>query len=95
VTVDVPDEHVDVADLLINLSVPPALLDDDGIEEVECEGQELEMHGLGVHNTEVPFAEDISIEGGRKCRCTQGVSTRFFQKNQAERIIGSSSPWLD
>lgn len=79
VTMDVPDEHVKVAETpLTNLSDPLALLDDDGIEEVECEGQELEIHGLGAHNTEVSIT-DFSVEGGRKRRRTQGVSIEFFQ----------------
>lgn len=73
---DVQDEHVEVADTL--LTIPPTLLDDDRIEEVECEGQELEMHGLG---TEISIAEDISVDGGRKRRRTQGVSIGFFQKS--------------
>jgi hypothetical protein len=77
---DVPDEHVEVAETpLTNLSVPLALLDDDGIEEVECEGQELEIHGL--HNTEVSIT-DCSVEGGQKHCCTQGVSIEFFQRTR-------------
>jgi hypothetical protein len=93
VTLDAPDEHVEVADtLLTDPSVPPAPLDDDGIEEVECEGQELEIHGLGVHNPEASFGKDIPVEGGRRRRRTQGVGITFFQKNQADGVIGSSSP---
>jgi len=77
VTVDAPDEHVAVADMppagLTSLAV---LLDDDGMEQVEYEGQTLEIHGLSVHqDTEASIPEGLSVEGARKRRRTQGVGT--------------------
>ncbi len=53
---------------LTSLAPLVAFLDDDGIEQVECEGQELEVHGLSMH-TEA----GLSVEGDHKRRRTQAV----------------------
>ena len=60
---------------LMSLASLVAFLDDDGIEQVECEGQELEVHGLPIHHdTEA----GLSVEGAWKRRRTQAVRNRFI-----------------
>lgn len=55
-------------------SLIATFLDDDKMEQVECEGQELEARGFPIHHD----AEmGLSVEGARKRRRTQAVGNRF------------------
>ncbi len=75
---------------LTSLASLVASLDDDGIEQVECEGQELEAHGLpNHHDTEAGF----SVDGARKRRRTQAVWSRFIhQTNSNLFFFGRITP---
>jgi len=60
-------------DNLVSPIPPPMFLDEDGMEELECQGQELEVLGLPVYHE----SEAIhSVEGTQKRRRTQAVGNQ-------------------
>jgi len=87
------EEHVVADTPLDSLTSLVASLDDDGMEQVECEGQELEVHGFPIH---LDAEAGLSVEGARKRRRTQAVGNRLsLSGNQTNVIVGSPSAWLD
>lgn len=90
VTVNLPETDTQFPMPLANSLLSHAdFLDDDRIEQVECEGQEREIHGLALH----------SVEGARKRNRTQGVNIPLFVGPWTipltNFLVGSSSAQLD
>ncbi len=74
---------------LMSLASLVASLDDDRIEQVECEGQELEAHGLpNHHDTEAGF----SVDGAWKRHRTQAVWSRFIHQTNSNLFVFAGSP---
>ena len=68
------EEYVVADTPLDSLTSLVTVLDDDGMEQAECEGQELEVLGFSIHHD---TQADLSVEGARKRRRTQAVGNRF------------------
>lgn len=80
VTPDIPAEHI-VSELTVDAQSD--ILEDDGLERMEYELQEREIHGLPL-DTE---SGDISIEASRKRRRTQGVCVSFLIHKSNKLIL--------
>jgi hypothetical protein len=96
VTLDMSEEQLEVVEPTVSsVNFQSVILDDGGLEQLEFDGQRMEMHGLPLlGRTEMSTAKDTS-EVSRKKRRTQGVSMYCYILTNLILPTGSSSSHLD